>query len=167
MCKHVHSESKQKTRFWKVSNTGIKSSLRAIEQYAYCLGYLYFNPRYGFPKSNGTVLTFYTQWRGWHRVISFNDQVNTAPHPILNFLGIYMSPVQWYHSVFWSTTAHSNGISAYYGRCLKFVSFKSWLWGWLWWWKWHLFWLISLSVSTSDFPSLQTGVTVWSLKSAL
>ena len=86
----------------KVSNTGLKSSLRAIERYAYCLGYLYFTPRYGFPKSNGTIPTFYNkiQWRGWHRVISFNGQVHTTPHPVLNFLGMYMSPVQWYPSLF-------------------------------------------------------------------
>ena len=102
----------------KVSNTGLKSSLRAIEWYAYCLDYLYYcTPRYGFPKSNSTVPTFYNklQWRGWYRVISFNDQVHTTHHPVLNFLGIYMSPVQWYPSLFWSTTAHSSGIIAYYG----------------------------------------------------
>ena len=98
----------------KVSNTGLNSSLRAIERYAYCLGYWYFTPRYGFPKSNGAVPTFYNkiQWRGWHHVISFNYQVHSTPHPVLNFLGIYMSPVQWYPSLFFGarrrhpTTSH-------------------------------------------------------------
>ena len=93
------SESKQKKKkkkilqSKKVSNTVLKSSLRAIERYAYCLGYWYFMPRYGFPKSNGTVSTFYNkiQWKGWHRAVSFNYQVHTTPHPVF---GIYMSPVQ-------------------------------------------------------------------------
>ena len=65
----------------------------------------------------GTVPTFYNkiQWRGWHRTVSFNYQVHTTPHPVLNFLGIYMSTVQGYPNLYWSTTAHSSGISAYYG----------------------------------------------------
>ena len=104
----MFSESKQKkqTKFCtavnKVSNTGLKSRLRAIAWYTYCLDYLYFTPRYGFPKSNSTVPTFYKklQWRGWYCVILFNDQVHTTHHPVLNFLGIYMSPVQWYPSLF-------------------------------------------------------------------
>ena len=69
----VASQNKQKNlRSRKVSNTGLKSSIRAIEWYAYCLGYLYFTPRYGFPKSNGTVPVFYNkiQWKGWHHVTS-------------------------------------------------------------------------------------------------
>ena len=84
----------------KVSNTGMKSSL--IEQlndmHIACMGYLYFTPRYGFPKSNGTVPTFCNkiQWWGWHRVLSFNDQVYTytdkykwsVGHPFL-WLEIY------------------------------------------------------------------------------
>ena len=50
-----------------------------------CMGYLHFP---GFVKSNGTVPTFYSkiQWRGWHRAISFNNQVRTTPHPVLDFL---------------------------------------------------------------------------------
>ena len=42
------------------------------------------------------IPTFYSkiQWREWHRTVSFSYQVHTTPHPVLNFLGIYMSPVQ-------------------------------------------------------------------------
>ena len=87
---YIASSNKKKLQSKKGSNTGLKCSLRAIERYAYCLGYLYFTPRYGFPKSSGTVPTFCNKIR----VISFNDQVHTTPHPVLNFLGIYMSPVQ-------------------------------------------------------------------------
>ena len=35
------------------------------------------------------------QWRGWHRAISLNNQVHTTPHPVLQFLGICMGPVQY------------------------------------------------------------------------
>ena len=65
--------------------TGLKSSLRVIEWYAYCLGYLHFTSRNGFPKSSGTISTFHSniQWRGWHHAISFNKQVHTIPHPVL------------------------------------------------------------------------------------
>ena len=65
----------------------------------------------------GTIPTFYNkiQWREWHCATSFNYQVLTTPHPVLNFLRIYMSPVQLYPSLFWSITDHSSGISAYYG----------------------------------------------------
>ena len=38
----------------------VKSSLRATEKYAYCLGYLHFTSRYGFPKLN-TMYHFYTK----------------------------------------------------------------------------------------------------------
>ena len=34
------------------------------------------------------------------RVAPCNDQVHTTPHPVLNFLGIYMNPVQRYPSLF-------------------------------------------------------------------
>ena len=54
----------------KVSNTGLKSSLRTIERYAYCLGYWYFTPRYGFPKSNGTRYPLFTMERVALRNIS-------------------------------------------------------------------------------------------------
>ena len=75
-----------------VSNTELNSSLRATEWYAYCMDYWYFTPRYGFPKSNCTVPTFFNkiQWRGWHHAVSFNYHVHTTPHPVLNFLGIYI-----------------------------------------------------------------------------
>ena len=51
------SESKQKTKFCnqKVCNTGLKSSLRAIERYAYCLGYI-LPQDMAFRSQMGTVL---------------------------------------------------------------------------------------------------------------
>ena len=55
----VGSESKQKIEFCnqRKNITGLKSSLRVIEWYAYCLGYLHFTSRNGFLKSSGTVTT--------------------------------------------------------------------------------------------------------------
>ena len=46
----IISESKPKNYNTKFGITGLKSSLRATEKYAYCLGYLHFTSRYGFPK---------------------------------------------------------------------------------------------------------------------
>ena len=51
----IISESKQKkSQYRKFGMTGLKSNLRATEKYAYCLGYLHFTSRYGFPKLNAT-----------------------------------------------------------------------------------------------------------------
>ena len=110
----------KKIKFCSRKKLVIQSSLRIIERYTYCLGYLYLTPRYGFPKSNGTVPTFYNkiQWRGWHCTTSFKDQVHTTPHPVLNFSGdlnescacydiLYSlclehnSSQQWYQCILW------------------------------------------------------------------
>ena len=49
------SKSKpQKLQYRKFGIAGLKSSLRATEKYAYCLGYFHFTSRYGFPKLDAT-----------------------------------------------------------------------------------------------------------------
>ena len=39
----------KKLQYRKFGIAGLKSSLKATEKYAYCLGYLHFTSRYGFP----------------------------------------------------------------------------------------------------------------------
>ena len=45
-------------------------------------------------------MNIHIQWRRWHRAISFNNQVHTTPHPVLQFLRICMGPMQCYPSLF-------------------------------------------------------------------
>ena len=51
----------KKYQYQKFRITGLKSSLKATEKYAYCLDYLHFPSRYGFPKLNAAVLIDKTQ----------------------------------------------------------------------------------------------------------
>ena len=46
------SNRNKKLQYRKFGITGLKSSLRATEKYAYCLDYLHFTSRYRFPKLN-------------------------------------------------------------------------------------------------------------------
>ena len=95
----INSKSKQTNKqkilqSKKVTNTGLKSSLGVIDIFP-GLPAFYLKIHVCFPKSSGTVPTFHSkiQWRGWHRALSFNNQVHTTLHPVLQFLGICMGPV--------------------------------------------------------------------------
>ena len=69
----------------------VKSSLRATERYAYCLGYLHFTSRYGFPKLNAMYHS-YTKKRNQNVVRLLIDcgcdrcailRLDSLPHNIL------------------------------------------------------------------------------------
>ena len=51
----------KKYQYQKFRITGLKSSLKATEKYAYCLDYLHLTSRYGFLKLNAAVLIDKTQ----------------------------------------------------------------------------------------------------------
>ena len=48
ICNYQRIQTK-KLQYRKFGIAGLKSSLKATEKYAYCLGYLHFTSRYGFP----------------------------------------------------------------------------------------------------------------------
>ena len=52
----------KKLQYRKFGITGLESSLKATEKHAYCLGYLHFTSRYGFPKLNATYDFYLKKW---------------------------------------------------------------------------------------------------------